>query len=279
MVIMSLSASAVAAAAAAWVWVPDNATVVECDDFSVMRLPDYFDFHLTVLTFQPSGPVKAAVDAVIERARSFGLPELRWPVPAEAPAGLAAELEARGATAVLTLDVLASDLSAGVPAIPPATVDVRICWATTFEVARDGAAVGVSGFGGALPPDDRIRENAARDTGTVRDGQGGMLVAYSDGAAVGSGGVTLADGVARLWGGAVVPGARGRGIYRAVLAERLAYAARSGATMALVRGKVDTSGPILRRAGFAAFGQETTYSVPLAPLPRPMRLRAPRRGP
>jgi GNAT superfamily N-acetyltransferase len=69
--------------------------------------------------------------------------------------------------------------------------------------------------------------------------------------------------VARLWGGAVVPAARGRGVYRAVLAERLAYAACNGATMALVRGKRDTSGPILRRAGFTAFGQETTYSVPL----------------
>jgi hypothetical protein len=30
-----------------------------------------------------------------------------------------------------------------------------------------------------------------------------------------------------------------------------------------VKGKVDTSGPILRRAGFAAFGREQIYDVPL----------------
>jgi hypothetical protein len=36
-----------------------------------------------------------------------------------------------------------------------------------------------------------------------------------------------------------------------------------GATTALVKGKVDTSGPILRRAGFAAFGQEPVYGIPL----------------
>jgi hypothetical protein len=34
--------------------------------------------------------------------------------------------------------------------------------------------------------------------------------------------------------------------------------------MALVKGKVDTSGPILRRAGFTAFGSETLFSVPLS---------------
>ena len=73
----------------------------------------------------------------------------------------------------------------------------------------------------------------------------------------------MAAGVARLWGGAVVPAARGRGIYRAVLAERLSYAVTHGASMALVKGKIDTSGPILRRAGFTAFGQEPNYDVPL----------------
>jgi hypothetical protein len=33
--------------------------------------------------------------------------------------------------------------------------------------------------------------------------------------------------------------------------------------MALAKGKIDTSGPILRRAGFAAYGREPVYDVPL----------------
>jgi hypothetical protein len=33
--------------------------------------------------------------------------------------------------------------------------------------------------------------------------------------------------------------------------------------MALVKGRVETSGPILRRAGFVAHGQERSYRVPL----------------
>jgi len=263
MVAMSLSASSVAAASAAWVWVPDNATVVEDDQYAIMRLPDYFEYKLSVLAFRPAGPLGEAVDAVVSRARSFGLPELRWQVGAADPDGLAAELTARGASVVLTLDVLASDLRDGAPAIPPPSADVKIRWATDFATALDGSAVGLTGFGGKLPPDDRIKENAARDAASVPAGEGGMVVAYLNGRAAGSGGVSLVDGVARLWGGAVIPPDRGRGVYRAVLASRLSYAVANGATMALVKGKVDTSGPILRRAGFAAFGQETLFSVPL----------------
>ena len=76
--------------------------------------------------------------------------------------------------------------------------------------------------------------------------------------------LAVAGSVARLWGGAVLESARGQGVYRAVLAARLAYGAAHGATMALVKGRVETSGPILRRAGFAAYGQEVIYRVPLA---------------
>jgi GNAT superfamily N-acetyltransferase len=152
-------------ASSAWVWVPDDATVVEDEQYGIVRLPDYFEYQLKVLEFRPSGPLSGAIDAA---------------------------------------------------------------------------------------------SNAA----TVTAG-GGMLVAYVDGEPSGSGGVTMADGVARLWGGVVVPSARGQGIYRAVLDARLSYAVERGATMGLVKGKIDTSGPILRRAGFAAFGQESIYDVPL----------------
>jgi GNAT superfamily N-acetyltransferase len=147
--------------------------------------------------------------------------------------------------------------------LPPADADVTIRWATDFETARDGAAVQAAAFSGTLPPDDRIEVNAGRDAATVPTGEGGMLVAYVVGAPAGTGGVTMADGVARLWGGAVVPALRGLGVYRAVIDARLTYAVTHGAAMALVRGKADTSGPILRRAGFAAFGQEPHYAVPL----------------
>jgi len=260
---MSLSASSVAAASAAWVWIPDNATVVDTDEYTILRLPDYFDYQLSVTAFRPSGTLGDAVDRVLERARAFGLPGMRWQTRLDDPTGLADELKSRGATVLVVLDVLARDLHAAGPTLTPPSVDVKIRWATDFETSRDGSAVGVTGFGGTLPPDERIQANAARDAATVPVGEGGMLVAYVNGVPAGSGGVSMVDGVARLWGGAVVPSVRGKGVYRAVLDARLSYAVAHGATLALVKGKIDTSGPILRRAGFTAYGREPVYHIPL----------------
>ncbi len=74
-----------------------------------------------------------------------------------------------------------------------------------------------------------------------------------------TGGMTLVDDVARLWAGVTLPEFRGRGGYRAVLAERLRVARERGATMGLVKGRVETSAPILRRLGFDVFDDERAY--------------------
>jgi hypothetical protein len=72
--------------------------------------------------------------------------------------------------------------------------------------------VRVTGFGGTIPPDDRIAADAARNAAGIPAGEGGMLVAYVNGLPAGSGGVTIVDGVARLWGGAVAPSAGPGGV-------------------------------------------------------------------
>jgi hypothetical protein len=57
MAAMPLTAESVAAASKAWVRIPDNATVVEDEQYKLAQLPDYFEYQLTVLEFRPSGPV------------------------------------------------------------------------------------------------------------------------------------------------------------------------------------------------------------------------------
>ena len=95
---MTLTAESVVAASNAWVWIPDNATVVEDEQYKIARLPDYFDYQLTVLEFRPSGPLGGAVEALLERARAFGLPKVRWEVRLDSPAELPAELPAAAAS-------------------------------------------------------------------------------------------------------------------------------------------------------------------------------------
>ncbi|MFB7383505.1 GNAT family N-acetyltransferase [Kitasatospora purpeofusca] len=260
---MTLSTTAVAAAGAAWVWTPDDAEVVETAEYTILRLPEHVGFDLSVVSFTPAGPLPAAVDAVLDRARAFGPPVLDWQVLVGSPAGLATELAARGGRVKLGLELLAADLSGGAAPLRPPTVDVSLRWATDVATARDAAAVEVTGFGGALPPEARIEATAVKVAKALPAGEGGTVVAYVDGEPAGCGGVSVVDGVARLTGGVVAPPWRGRGVYRAVLAARLSYAATHGATMALVRANSTTSGPILRRTGFTAFGPEPVYAVPL----------------
>ena len=261
---MSLSAERVVAASNAWSWIPDNATTEATEEYLLVRFPDYFEHPLELLRFSPAEASPAAVDTVLDRARRFGLPDLHWWMRLGSPPEVADLLTARGATVNETLDVLAVDLTQGAPELLAPAREVALRWATDVPTLRDGTQVGVTVFGGSMPPEDRLVEEAKRDSATVASGDGGMVVAYSDGEPVGSGGIAMAEGVARLWGGAVCPEARRQGVYRAILGARLRYGATHGATMALVKGRIETSAPILRQAGFAAYGQEIMYRVPLA---------------
>ena len=85
------------------------------------------------------------------------------------------------------------------------------------------------------------------------------MLARVDGEPASSGGCTLDGEVAKLWGAVTLPEFRRRGGYRAVLAERLRLARDHGATLALVKGRVETSAPILARAGFTDYGEERCY--------------------
>ena len=84
-------------------------------------------------------------------------------------------------------------------------------------------------FGGTATDRAVLEATFPGEVAKVRSGGGGAVVAYLDDRPVGSGGLTVAGPDARLWGGVVLPEARGRGIYRAVLAARLAYAGQAGA--------------------------------------------------
>src|SRR6185437_15984373 len=64
MAAMALTSEFVTAASNAWVWVPDNAILVEDEQYKFARLPDYSEYQLKVLEFWPSGPLGDAVGAL-----------------------------------------------------------------------------------------------------------------------------------------------------------------------------------------------------------------------
>ncbi|MFP8886411.1 hypothetical protein [Streptomyces mangrovi] len=86
------------------------------------------------------------------------------------------------------------------------------------------------------------------------------MVAEADGQVVCAAWLVLrpGGGFAGLRGGSTLPGRRGRGIYRAVVAARARLAAELGALYPHADASTD-SAPILRRAGFRAVTTTVPY--------------------
>ena len=261
--VVSVPAEAVAAASREWVWVPETAVTVETPEYLLARMPDWFDVQLELLRLDPERPVGDVVDEVIARARELGGPEVNCWAKLHNDPSLDAVLLARGGVLDETLDVLALDLTDGLPDVGPWDERIDVRWVTDAATARDHHEVGMVVFGGEMAPDDELERAAADGRRQLPAGEGGAVVAYLDGVPVGAGGIAQPGDVARLWGGSVREEARGLGVYRALLDARLRYGRDHGATMALVKGRIQTSGPILRRAGFERYGEERSYLVPL----------------
>ena len=78
---------------------------------------------------------------------------------------------------------------------------------------------------------------------------------------VAAAGAQVAGDTLRLWGAATRQAYRGRGAYRALVLERCLIGRHLGATLALAKANVATSGPILKRAGFRRFGAELRHEL------------------
>ena len=248
-------------------WQPDGAIEVLADDYRLVRYPDWALDHTVpaaqVTRSRAGRPAEEVIDEVAARVRRWGLPGVAWWVSsATRPTDTEARLCARGGKQIDAVQILGRELNAGLPDLDiPADVSVELV--TDERTFYAASTVTVRGW--------RRREPAAaalvrQFTEVMRDLEtwaSFLVVASVRGQAASSGGCTLRGEIAKLWGAVTLPEYRRRGSYRAVLAERLRLAREHGAALALVKGRVETSGPILVRAGFADYGQERCYWLPI----------------
>jgi GNAT superfamily N-acetyltransferase len=164
------------------------------------------------------------------------------------------ELRRRGAIRG-TDDILAADLAASAPHIRDRP-RVEVIEVSTFEQVVEFERTSACGWGYPHPSAEAIQGAYSRLTP-------GWFLGSLDGEAAGTAGFALVGVVARLWGGAVVPAMRGRGVYRNLVTRRMAAASARGATLALVHA-APTSSPILQHLGFRKFGERHTFRLPLA---------------
>jgi hypothetical protein len=248
-------------------WVPGGAVELRTDDYRLIRYPDVVldpTFRAAQVTWsRTKRPLEEIIGEIVAYARVWDVPGVAWWVSAATePAGTEDVLRARGAELIDAVQVLARELGGG---LPPLDVpgDVVVELVRDERTFRASSAVSVQGWGRTEPDQAELARQLGETLADLDRWSSFRVVALVDGVPVSTGGCTLAGEVAQLWGAITLPASRGRGSYRAVLGERLRLASEHGATLALVKGRVMTSGPILRRAGFADYGEERCYWLPV----------------
>ncbi len=245
----------IARASAAWVWFPRDSEQ-EKTELQLVRYPARFGGGVRASQVDSGLDASAVLDHAIARTRAWGEDRLVfWTNAADSP-DLEDELRRRGAVHDDTVTVFARPIP-GNPIPVPQDIAARIV--RTLADVRDVDAVNVPVWDQAPLNEAGLESELAEITADGEAGTGFRVVAAIDDRPASTGGCTIVDGFLRLWGAGTLPEFRGCGAYRAVLAERLRVGAELGATTALVKGRVETSAPILARCGFAPHGEDRSY--------------------
>jgi GNAT superfamily N-acetyltransferase len=200
---------------------------------------------------------EASADRAIEEQVAYFTAlgqEVEWKVYGhDRPRDLGARLSAHGFEAEEAETLMLFDLARDAPPTVP-NAHIAIQRVRDDAGLRDLIAVSGEAFG--RDSSKRADEFRAR----LDDPTLGLFVAYAGGVPVAAGRLEMPPGrsFAGLWGGATVPGFRGRGIYRALVAERAREARCSGYRYLRVDAR-DTSRPILERLGFVSLTTVTGW--------------------
>jgi GNAT superfamily N-acetyltransferase len=186
-----------------------------------------------------------------DESRRRGIPLVEWWVGWTAPESLADDLLGNGL--VPDDEPLLIGMSSATE--PPAAAHIEV--RTIDTAAQYLEAVAVDWEVWQLPEEDRAKRRAtevARFDDEHAAGTAHHWAAYEDGVPVGFGrGIDMDDGVA-LMGGAVLPEARGRGVYRALVHARWEHAVARGTPLLVVQaGRM--SAPVLDGLGFVRHGE------------------------
>ncbi|MBD0693187.1 GNAT family N-acetyltransferase [Streptomyces sp. CBMA123] len=197
----------------------------------------------------------AAIAAQVAHFTGLGL-EFEWKTYAhDQPADLGRRLLAAGFTAE-------PDEALMIARIADLPTDAALPEGVRLEPVTDEAGVDLMvvahelSFGTESPAlRERLLDHLRHDSETLL-----MVVAMVGDQPVSAARMELTPGTgfAGLWGGGTVPGWRGRGIYRALVAHRARQAAELGYEYLQVDAS-DQSRPILERLGFARLSTTTPY--------------------
>jgi hypothetical protein len=180
--------------------------------------------------------------------RARGRTRTQWEVGSSAPPGLVDALLERGLVRDEDPYTIALVLTREPPPVQEGLVARRVETLEEYEAAN---AVQWEAFG--TPPEE-IAESRALLPERYRETVNVMHAVWLDGELVCAGTAAPTEHGLLLYGGATLPGARGRGAYRALIRARWDDAVAQG-TPALITQGGSMSRPILERLGFERVGE------------------------
>jgi GNAT superfamily N-acetyltransferase len=191
--------------------------------------------------------VERVIDAVVAEYRTLGKPTRWFTGPWTRPVDFGERLLLRGFRKVETRGMgCATDAAVAPGGVRVHRVETdteldayihasRLAWATTYDDLEATRAAYRAALGTLLFP------FIAEDVGTSA--------------------VLLRDDYGYLVGGAVVESARGRGVYRALVAARLAFLRDRGIEYAVTHAHEETSAPMLEHLGFETLFRGACYEL------------------
>jgi hypothetical protein len=195
----------------------------------------------------------AVIDATLAEYAALGL-RFKWVIsPTCRPRDLAQRLARRGMLPRRSV-VMAADI-ADLHPLPAPDVTVERVDESTVDIFSDVVAAGWGMPAAPLADYQRAVLAADRLAGRSRSQRYGTYLARIAGEPVGGGNHVLFERSAYLMGAVVLPQARGRGAYRALIAARLADIAATGVRLVTIQAIAETSAPILARLGFTVVAE------------------------
>jgi GNAT superfamily N-acetyltransferase len=190
-------------------------------------------------------------------SRRRGVPEVVWWVGWNAPDGLAEALEQHGLVPDPVQPLLTGMTCA---AEPPAAPQIAVRPVETVEQQLEAFEVDFAVWSvSASERAERLETAPAQFEEDLRSGVAHHWAAYDGLRPIGfARALDMEDGVA-LMGGAVLPEARGRGVYRALVHARWLHAAERGTPLLVVQAG-PMSAPALDGLGFERHGEIHLFS-------------------
>ncbi len=221
----------------------------------VIRATGDGDWHGIVWSALDAAGAEAAIAEQVRHFTALGR-DFEWKLYAyDSPDDLGARLRAAGFTPEPEETVMVAEVD-GLPREPVLPDGVRLVDVTDAAGVDLMTEVHERAFGTSAA---RLREQLLTQLGQSPDTVL-MTLAMAGEVPVCSARIELHPGTdfASLWGGGTLPGWRGRGVYRALVAHRAQVAAAQGHRFLQVDAS-DDSRPILLRLGFAALTTTTPY--------------------